>query len=399
MLKNVNTPCVVVASGGCWGGLLSFLRSLGSRGVPVYLIGVGCDLAVAQASRYCAGFVRLPLNEEEEVAGDLLAWRRNMGWSNNPVLFCLSERLGRMFCSQREVLEEGFVVSMPEAKVLAPLLRKDSGLAIAHSAGLKAPQSWTVMSVNDLATVVDTVELPAIIKPLGADTLGRVSYKADIVTVRGELESLGKMYLSGRSKFVVQQYIPGGDGNLWAYLFYKSRYTGALYHWTGRKLRQSPASAGIMALGESRYAPHVAKAGQRFVEAAGYWGLGGVEFKEYQNELYFIEMNPRAEAIQSMAIADGIDLPALAYAEATGQGMPQPKPQMSISRYVDGEACLGNLANSSERLGQGMEVLGQLFRKNVVCPVWSRDDPKPFLRSVILTVMQRFKRMISAKAR
>ena len=96
-----------------------------------------------------------------------------------------------------------------------------------------------------------------------------------------------------------------------------------------------------------------------------------------------------------MAIADGVDLPALAYAEATGQEMPQSNQQMDVFRYVDGEACLGNITSSSQRFGQGMELLGQLFRKNVVCPVWCRDDPKPFLYSVILMIKRRFQRLIS----
>lgn len=398
-VEDASVPCVVVAAGGCWGNILSFLRSLGARGIPVHLVGVGCDLSVAKVSRYCAGFVRIPSGEGAEVARDLLAWRWRMGWVRHPVLFFVSERLGGMFCSQRFVLEEGFVLPLPDADVLDSLLRKDCALELARGAGLTVPESWTVLSSAGLEEACADAMLPAVIKPLGADTLGLVSYKASVVLERGELQRLAHVYWAGGSRFVIQQYIPGEDATLWAYLFYRCRRTGELHEWTGRKLRQSPPGAGIMALGVAQLAPHVAEAGRRFVEASGYWGMGGVEFKECEGALYFIEMNPRAEAIQSMAIADGVDLVALAYADAIGLALPAPATQesRSSSHYVDGEAYLGSMWNGKERIGQAKELFRHALQRNIVFPIWRIDDPCPFILSMWVLFLKGCRRVFSRR--
>jgi len=390
-LEHAETPCVIVATGGCWGNLLAFVRSLGSRGVDVYLVGVGCDLAVAGSSRYCAGIVRLIGGSDIEVANQLLHWRWEKGWSNNPVLFFVSERLGRMFCYQRKELETGFVVPMPDAEVLGRLLRKDAGLEIARQAGLSVPKSWPVTTEQEMKQACESAILPVVLKPLGADTLGIANFKASVVESRDALYRLASTYWSSGAHFLIQQYIPGEDATLWAYQFYRSRNTGKVYEWTGRKLLQSPPGAGIMASGIACSAPHVADAARKYVIASGYWGIGGVEFKEYKGELYFIEMNPRAEAIQPMAISDGMDFPVMAYAEASGQNIPDLNVVSLVSDYVDGEAYLGILIRK-KRFYYLTDLIKKVSRCKTVFPVWRIDDPRPFVFSTWMILKRLMKR-------
>ena len=390
-LEHVETPCVIVATGGCWGNLLAFVRSLGARGVGVYLVGVDCDLAVAGASRYCAGIVRLIGGSDIEISSQLLQWRLEKGWSRNPVLFFVSERLGRMFCDLRSELEKGFVVPMPDAVVLERLLRKDAGLEIARQIGLSVPESWPITTEQEMQRACESALLPVILKPLGADTLGLANFKASVVENRDELYRLASTYWSNGAHFLIQQYIPGEDATLWAYQFYRSRQTGEVYEWTGRKLMQSPPGAGIMASGIACSAPHVADAARKYVIASGYWGIGGVEFKEYEGELYFIEMNPRAEAIQPMAISDGMDFPAMAYAEASGQNIPELGVSSLVSDYVDGEAYIGVLRHESGFF-YVIDLIRKVLRGKTVFPVWRVDDPLPFVIATWMILKKLIKR-------
>jgi predicted ATP-grasp superfamily ATP-dependent carboligase len=120
---------------------------------------------------------------------------------------------------------------------------------------------------------------------------------------------------------MVQELIPGGDGELYSLGSYLRADGEALGLFCGRKLRQTPPGVGTCRVGEAVWVQEVVDAGLRLLRALRFHGLSQVEFKRDPRDGRFklMEVNPRLWQWHGLAAASGVDLPLIAYRDLTGE--------------------------------------------------------------------------------
>jgi D-aspartate ligase len=134
----------------------------------------------------------------------------------------------------------------------------------------------------------------------------------------------------------------------------------------------------------------------RLLRAIGYTGLAEVEFmwnvKQARFEL--LEVNPRIWAWHGLAIAAGLDLPYVAFADAVGQDPPL-QPICSGVKWVrlltDVRAVAQDVRSGTVSVRQYVNSLG----KSTAFAVLSASDPLPFLAEPFLIVLERLNRLVS----
>ncbi len=178
---------------------------------------------------------------------------------------------------------------------------------------------------------VKRIGVPCIIKPVFSPSW----WKEDIAEiVQGKVVKLDSLDQAARlyetltrldSQFVVQEIIPGDDENLYYFVFYVNRDGQVLVRFAGQKLRVTPAHFGSASYVKSIHDARLEEISLRFLDATGYIGLGGIEFKLDPRDDTFklIEVNARFGLWDVLATRCGIELPYIAYLDALGLPTPE----------------------------------------------------------------------------
>ena len=130
-----------------------------------------------------------------------------------------------------------------------------------------------------------------------------------------ELRAAYDRAVAMRLDVVLQEVVPGDDSAIYGYWGFWDA-AGRERAWvTRRKIRQSPPGFGDGSLQRTVDAPEVAELSGRLVRALDYRGFASVEFKRDPRDdtLRLIEMNPRTESGNQLAISAGVDLPWIGY--------------------------------------------------------------------------------------
>ncbi len=364
-----------------YGSVLGVLRSLGSRGVPVYVLIVNHESSVLSASRYCYKVITINLEgDSEKVCKDLVRWCRDQDFRCRPFLLPLTDNTCTYIAEGRAILEEEFLIALDKSNVILDLLDKGKATELAVHNGLAVPQSGTAASMQELIDIAEKVHFPVIVKPTMWRSRGKTHFKTLEFEEKNQLLTKGQDMLSAGAVLLVQEYIPGGDKSVEFFLFYRSRDGGdTTISCTGTKIRQYPPGAGIMASGKTVWLPHVAKMSIAFLERIGFYGLGGIEYKRYNDKSYFIEINTRLEAIHPLAIKSGIDFPWYVYSDMVLKQNDFDIPKQKTAYYLNEFTYLALLGNYFNKVPVFREVLGILTKPSVCFAVWKINDPRPMV--------------------
>jgi D-aspartate ligase len=165
---------------------------------------------------------------------------------------------------------------------------------------------------------------------------------------------------------IVQELVPGGDDTLYTVGSYLAPDGRRLGVFCGRKLRQTPRGIGTCRVGEAVWEAEAVDAALRLLNAFEYHGLSQVEFKRDPRDGRFklMEINPRLWQWHGLAMACGVDLPRIAYADLVGETLPAARMNGSGKRWAI-------------TLLPGERPTPQ--RPPYVDAVFAVDDPKPGL--------------------
>ncbi|MFL5944674.1 MAG: ATP-grasp domain-containing protein [Gaiellaceae bacterium] len=240
----------------------------------------------------------------------------------------------------------------PGWELLERVQSKRVQLETAQAAGIDIPQ-------------LDPGTFPVIVKPdRSVEFKRRYKRQAFRCETQAELdEALAKTNEFGP---IVQDFIPGGDETLYTVGSYVSRDGEPLGIFCGRKLRQTPRGIGTCRVGEAVWEQGAVDAALRLLRAFDFHGLSQVEFKRDARDGSFrlMEINPRLWQWHGLAMACGVDLPRIAYADLVGE--PPPVAHMN-----------GNGRRWAITLLPGERPVPQ--RPPYVDAVFAADDPKPGL--------------------
>jgi predicted ATP-grasp superfamily ATP-dependent carboligase len=326
-----------------WVNGLAAIRSLGRAGIRVLAVDHRPS-ALGFRSRYAERLLCPDPFEDESRFVDFV---RALG---DVVVFPTHDNVLNAIAQYADDLEVR--TPFPGWELLDRVQSKRAQLGQAQAAGVDTP-------------LQDPGTFPVVVKPdRSVEFKRRYKRQAFRCETQAELDdALGKTEAFGP---IVQELVPGGDDALYTVGSYLAPDGEALGVFCGRKLRQTPPGIGTCRVGEAVWVPEVVDAALQLLRSFGYYGLSQVEFKRDARDGRYklMEINPRLWQWHGLATACGVDLPRIAYADLTGETLPDAHMNGSGKRWAI-------------TLLPGESPAPQ--RPPYVDAVFAVDDPKPGL--------------------
>jgi D-aspartate ligase len=372
----------VVVGLDCITGLQT-ARILARQGVKV--VGIASDAKhFCCRTRACEQLVTV--NGTNDLADVLMDLGPRLG--EKAVLFPCTDAYVLAISRNREALSEWFHVVLPEHDVAAMLMNKDTFARHASAAGLPVPRTHVLSSRDDAEEASESLSFPCTLKPAQKTEVWQRHAPAKAFKARDarELLALFDRCCAWSDELIVQEWVVGGEENLYSCNCYFDRNSRPLVTFVARKLRQWPVETGTSSLGEECRNEIVRDTTLRLFEGVGFRGLGYLEMKrdERTGEHYIIEPNiGRPTGRSAIAEAGGVDLMYTAYCDAVDLPLPGNLEQ----RYTGAKWIYwrADAQASFVRWRRG-ELTPQGWRRSIrgkrTDAVLSWSDPVPFLLDV-----------------
>jgi D-aspartate ligase len=295
---------------------LSWVRSLGRRGVPVLL--VDGEPLIAKYSRYAKSIeIERTAGETEAVLEffDHLATKLD----RPGLLFPTSDHYCSLISENEERLKRSYRFVLPDVATMRSIVDKSVQYRIAQEAGIDIPLTEFPTSMAEIDAIAARISYPAILKPCKPDQrpaeMRNKSIKVMKANSAQELREGYSRALELGIQMMVQEIVPGDDTAIWGYFGFWDNDSVERAWITRRKLRQSPPMFGDGCCQVALDAPEVLELSRRLLAAFSYRGFSGVEFKRdpRDGKYRLMEINPRTEAGNQLAISAGVDFPWIGY--------------------------------------------------------------------------------------
>lgn len=374
---------------------LAVVRSLGRRGIPVWVLCEGDDVLGAK-SRYTTKQLPLAGENDAERCSFLLqlAAKHGLdGWA----LFPTSDEAAAMIGRAHERLQERFILTSPPWSVLRWAYDKRLTNRLAESLQMPHPHTWAAESAAEAADL--DLEFPVIIKPAIKEELNQLTAaKAWRVDDRGQLRErfAEAARLVEPSLLMIQELIPGAGESQFSYAALCDRGR-PLASAVARRTRQYPADFGrastFVETIEPR--PEIVEPSQRLLAEVGFSGLVEVEFKRdpRDGELKLLDINPRVWGWHSVCQRAGVDFPWLAWRLARSEPVPASRCEPGV-RWL---RLSTDLPTSLHEIARGRLPLGSYLRSILSrheSAIFAKDDPWPALLEfplLLLTLLRRLR--------
>ena len=372
---------------------LGIVRSLGRRGIPVWVIEHDGD-AIAAHSRFALRRLSLPDGDDVAKARFLLELGRRdelEGWA----LFPTGDESARLVAEHHDALSSCFRLTTPAWDVLRLAYDKRLTYELATVLRVAIPNTWYPRADSDLGHL--SIRYPAILKPAVKPEFNRLTAaKAwrvnDLDEFRTRYEEACR--LVDPSVLIVQELIPG-DGNSqlsFAALCQDGRPIATI---VARRDRQYPVDFGrASTFVQSIECPEIVEPSQRLLKAMRFTGLVEIEYKRDQRDgvLKLLDINPRAWGWHSIGAPAGVDFPYLAWRLARGEYVPSLTGRPGV-RWVrlstDLPTSLGQILR---RKLSPLAYLASL--RHAEGAIFQRDDPVPGLAELPLLTRVLISRMV-----
>ena len=377
--RTVVPACVVLAE-EVWGSALHVTRSLGRAGVPVFVATAGSGAVIYGRSRYCTAAADFDPSDSVRFCVEVRDWAQGLVQDDQPVMVLpLSDRLVEFLHESRDAFPDQFKLAIPSPEATEALLTKEESLRIAERAGLDVPRWVLVSSPEDLRSL-ERLRMPVAVRPTSWSTVGGKYFKIAVCRSRETLSEELLGYLDAGAELIVQEYVEASEEDVELAIVWRSEDRSSTAVCTGRKRRQSAAEGGVMIWGETVPLPGVRDGALRFLDASGFTGLGGIEFIRSQGRSWFIEFNPRLEAIHFLAARSGIDTVRMAYRDLALGAPNHDVPEQKHATAWMGGAWLQRLSSDRSYRWTAIRDWWAFVRApGRVRAVWTWRDPVPGL--------------------
>jgi D-aspartate ligase len=374
-------PCdgtgAVVIGADC--GALGIVRSLGQRGIPVWVIHHR-DKLLAAVSRYVRRRLPWPAADEPTRLDYLLSLSVEHHL-DRWVLYPTDDETSALVARHEQVLAKHFRLTTPPWSIMR--WAYDKRLTYSLAAGLGIDHPWTRLPRHRDEVAALDCTFPAILKPAFKDRINPFTLaKAWRVNDRQQLlerydQACG---LVDPSSIMVQELIPGG-GEV-QFSFAALCVDGRVLAWAiARRARQYPTDFGAgSTLVETVDHPAIEEPARRLLATIGYSGLVELEFKvdPRSGQAKLLDINARTWLWHTLCRRAGVDFPYLSWQVIHGREIPLTRAQPGV-RWVRG---ITDLLAAVTEIRRGRLSLGSYLRSLVPpieCAVFALDDPLPAL--------------------
>ena len=246
------------------------------------------------------------------------------------VLLIADDAVVRIVGRHRAEVDAVAEVVLPDWAGVEPLLDKTEFSRWATEHGFPVPATAVVTTPAELDAALATMSFPVVLKPFERTAAWQAVSKRDKVRrldSAAGLDELPFRPFDVAERFVVQEWIPGHDSDVWFCLTYRDRDGRDVVSRTGRKITQWPVDTGSSALAVTAEHPALHALTHRLLDAAGHVGFGSLEVRRSSRDgrLYITEPTVGRPNLQmALATAAGVNLAVAAYQDAAR--LPQPTP-------------------------------------------------------------------------
>lgn len=362
----------IVVGGGL--NALGVVRSLGQAGVPVWVLDTD-SRSPGMRSRYGMPCAVASL-EGEAFMADLRATVSRAG--GHAVLFLTEEKTVSTVSALRSQLPEGLRVLLPDHARLMQLMHKQGFQELAEAMDAPVPPMVRLQGLVDLPKV-HTLQYPCVLKPSEKNyEYGARFKKAYKVVSPGEVEVLYREIEPVLADMVVQEWIEGGDCDIYFCLQYIGAQGEVVGSFPGRKIRSWPPRIGGTASCTAawEHERELRETTAAFFRAVGFTGMGSMEYKRDPRDGRFYMVEPtvgRTDFQEEVASVNGCNLPLIAYCHELGLPLPAVLPLQPPRIWR--EAQIDRWAQE-----EGDRHTDEASRGYVVCDAYRRwNDPQPWI--------------------
>ncbi|HEV7640860.1 MAG TPA: ATP-grasp domain-containing protein [Gaiellaceae bacterium] len=372
---------------------LGVVRSLGRRGVPVWVLRHGDD-RLAGMSRFARR--TLPLVDGTAFLLDLCRTHRLDGWT----LFATGDETAAFVARHHDELAACFRLTTPPWAVTRYAYDKRLTYPLAESLGLDVPRTWYPRDGADVAAI--DCAFPVAIKPAVKDGFNRLTAaKAWRVDSPDELRARYEeaCTLVDPETLMVQDVIPGGGSEQLSYAAVcdAGRPLAAL---TARRTRQFPMDFGRASTHvETAHLPDVEEPARALLEHIGYTGLVEVEFKRDPRDgrCKLLDVNPRVWGWHTLGARAGVDFAYLAWRLARGETVPASTPRPGV-RWTRLSTDLPTVLQEIRRGRLSVRDYLRSLSGPREHAIFARDDPLPGLLELPLLASLVARRLVRGSA-
>ena len=379
-------PTAIVIGGDVNG--LGVARSLARHGIPILMLDSDVGRPTMR-SRY-GRKMTLPGLSGDELIEALYALRPQ--FKHKPVLFPTQEAGLATLSAHYSEIRNLYHLSLPPHEIVAAMLDKNLFQEQAENLGFLVPRSLKLVRGGEMVGL-EKLRYPCVIKPAAKDeAYARNFAKAYRVQGPGEAASLWvKMELVIESA-IVQEWIEGGDSDVYFCLQYRPIGGGPPISFCGRKTLQWPPLVGGTATCIPALNPRheLIATTESFFERVGFVGLCSMEYKFDHRDRNFYLVEPtagRTDYQEEIAVLNGVNIPLAAYCDLTKATSPaifeQTPPRGWRDPFGHHNALAAGAKDPVFELMPGIKLADAYFRY---------DDPVPYLAARLGPILKKFER-------
>ncbi|MDD2852263.1 MAG: hypothetical protein PHY09_10260 [Desulfuromonadaceae bacterium] len=241
----------------------------------------------------------------------------------------------KILSDRRHELPPSCILIMPDAETVDMLLDKSKFFCWAEAHGFPFPRTIEVTGFEQLDNAIREIGYPVLLKPLYRTWLWNHEMPNDkvfILETHKQYERLPRMLFDVAPTMLVQQWIPGGDDEVYFCLVQYSSEGKLVNYFSGRKLMQWPPLGGSTAIAVSDEKDETRDLTVAIFDAVKYQGLGSMEYKKDPRNGKFYIMEPtvgRNDFQSYIAVTGGVNLTAAVCREMLGEAAEKPRKKPS----------------------------------------------------------------------
>ncbi|MGH3873764.1 MAG: hypothetical protein ACRDSR_20040 [Pseudonocardiaceae bacterium] len=319
-------PALIAGAGTAIG--LAIARGLRDTGVPV----VGASLtptAPACRSRLWHSVLRVSAPTTEAWLATLRAAHARYG---PMVLFPADDIVVRIVAEHAGELATQFDFVLPDLPIVDRLLDKSVFHEWALANDFPVPHTAIVTNPGQLRATLREMTFPVVFKPVERTPQWQdfsrwgTAYR---LHTADDFERLPFAPFDAADRFVVQEWIPGRDSDVYFCLTYRNRNGEELAAQVGRKITQWRVDTGSTALAVTHQDAELHELTRRLLDTAGHVGFGSLEVRRSTRDGRMLITEPtvgRPDLQTALAAAAGINLVEMAYRDALKLPEPPRRP-------------------------------------------------------------------------
>ncbi len=379
-IQNTSTPVLVL---NCKLGALAIMRSLGSLGVRLY----GVDdyrYSPGFLSHYCRKKFLMHFDEqrEQEYLEYFIRLGKQLG--EQPLLIPTSDELSLLVAKYADQLREYFIFPRNDHNLVSTLISKEGMYNLARQYDVPTPYTVFPKKLDDVLTYAEDAKFPVMLKGIHGNRLAERTGKKMVIVRSGEelVESYKVLEDPEHPNLMIQEYIPGGDDQIYIFNGYFNEKSECLSAFTGHKIRQFPVHIGCASLGVCEWNKTVADLTTNFMRSIGYKGVLDIGYRldPRDGRYKVLDINPRVgQAFRLFVAENGMDVVRSQYLDLTGQEQIYPINPREGRRWVIEDFDIVSSLHYHQEGSLRFREWVRSFKKLEEGAWFSWKDPLPFL--------------------